>query len=312
VTVVVRHDEGCADAFTAVVNPVAGRGSGLAVAERLARELPDGAVEVACSRDRWHARELAWHASELGRTVLAVGGDGHAGCVADAVISTGGVLGVVPVGRGNDFARQLGLPTDPAALAGVVRAGRRRTVDVLHCGDRVVLGSVYAGVDSAANAIVNSRPRVPSRFVYRYAAVRALSTFGPVGFRLVLDGEEWLEEAYCVVIANSGFYGSGMHIVPTAEIDDELVDVLVVRASSRWRLIASLRQVYTGTHLARPDVEVRRARKVEVEADRPVPVYADGELVGDPPVTVTVRRAALRVLVPQSGPGAGRQLTGSG
>jgi YegS/Rv2252/BmrU family lipid kinase len=280
-----------------VVNPVAGRGVGLDVAARLARELPSGAVEVVCSRDRWHARELARHACERGRIVLAVGGDGHAGCVADAVVTTGGVLGVVPVGRGNDFARQLGLPKDPVALAEVVRARRRRVVDVLHCGDRIVLGSVHAGVDSAASAIANSRPRVPNRFVYRYAAVRALATFEPVGFRLVLDGEEWRERAYCVVVANSGFYGSGIHIVPTARIDDHMLDVLVVRASSRWCLIASLGQVYAGTHLGRPDVEVRRAREVEVGADRPVPVYADGEPVGNPPVSVAVRGAALRVLV---------------
>ena len=296
-TVAVRHRAGGADAFTAVVNPVAGRGAGLDVAVRLSREMPSGAVEVVCSRDRRHARELARSACERGRIVLAVGGDGHAGCIADAVVATGGVLGVVPVGRGNDFARELGLPKDPAALAEVVCARRRRVVDVLRCGDRVVLGSVYAGVDSAANAIVNSRPWVPSRLVYRYAAVRALATCRPVGFGLVLDGEEWLEQGYCVVVANSGFYGSGMHIVPTARIDDQLLDVLVVKASSRWRLIASLRQVYAGTHLGRPDVEVRRAREVVLEVDCPVPVYADGEPVGDPPVIVAVRGAALRVLV---------------
>jgi YegS/Rv2252/BmrU family lipid kinase len=297
VTGVVENGVSRGDEFTAVVNPVAGRGAGLALAEWLARELPDGAVEVVCSGDHRHARELARRACERGRTVLAVGGDGHAACVADAVVATGGVLGVVPVGRGNDFARHLGLPSDPAGLARMVRAGRRRVVDVLQCEGRVVLGSVYAGVDSAANAIVNRPSRVPSRFVYRYAAVRALSTCEPVRVRLALDGEEWHEQAYCVVVANSGFYGSGMHIVPTARIDDELVDVLVVRASSRWRLIASLRHVYAGTHLGRPDVEVRRARKVELEADRPLPVYADGELVGDAPVTVAVRGGALRVLV---------------
>jgi diacylglycerol kinase (ATP) len=291
------RDSGCRDEFTAVVNPRAGRGTGLVVAQQLGRELPEGALDVVCSRDPRHAHELAEQACRSGRTVLAVGGDGHVGCVADAVVAAGGVLGIVPVGRGNDFARQLGLPRDPAALARVIVAGRRRMVDVLHCGGRVVLGSVYAGVDSVANAIVNSHPGFPASVVYRYAAVRALLTFEPVGFRLVLDGDDWVERAYCVVIANSGFYGGGMHIVPTAEVDDELIDVLVVRASSRLSLIAALRSVYSGTHIDRSDVEVRRAREVELTADRSVPVHGDGELVGSPPVTVEIRGSALPVLV---------------
>jgi diacylglycerol kinase (ATP) len=286
---------------TAVVNPAAGRGAALVAAGAVAAALPPGTVSVECSRDTDHARELAAEACAEGRTVLAVGGDGMAGCVAGAVIAAGGVLGLVPAGRGNDFARQLGLPTDPAGIARVVREGRTRQVDVLESAGRVVLGSVYAGVDSVANAIANARPRVPGALVYQYAAVRALLSFRPVGFRIVVDGAEWTTRGYSVVIANSGFYGAGMHIVPTAEVDDGLLDVLVIPDSSRWTLIASMREVYTGAHLRRPDVQVRRGRVVELAVDRPVPVHADGEPFVGAPLQVVVRPAALTLLVP--GPG---------
>jgi diacylglycerol kinase (ATP) len=283
---------------TAVVNPAAGRGAALAAAEAVAAALPPGAVAVEPTRDTDHAHELAAKACAEGRTVLAVGGDGIAGCVAGAVVAGGGVLGLVPAGRGNDFARQLGLPTDPAGVARVVRAGRTRQVDVLESAGRIVLGSVYAGVDSVANAIANARPRVPAALVYRYAAVRALLSFRPVGFRIVVDGAEWATRGYSVVIANSGFYGAGMHIVPTARVDDGLLDVLVIPDSSRWTLIASMREVYTGAHLRRPEVQVRRGSVVELAVDRAVPVYADGEPFNAAPLRVAVRPAALRVLVP--------------
>jgi YegS/Rv2252/BmrU family lipid kinase len=286
---------------TAVVNPAAGRGAALAAAEAVAAALPPGAVAIELTRDTDHAHELAAKACAEGRTVLAVGGDGIAGCVAGAVVAAGGVLGLVPAGRGNDFARQLGLPTDPAGVARVVRAGRTRQVDVLESAGRIVLGSVYAGVDSVANAIANARPRVPGALVYRYAAVRALLSFRPVGFRIVVDGAEWATRGYSVVIANSGFYGAGMHIVPTARVDDGLLDVLVIPDSSRWTLIASMREVYTGAHLRRPEVQVRRGSVVELTVERPVPVYADGEPFDGTPLRVAVRPAALRVLVP--GPG---------
>jgi YegS/Rv2252/BmrU family lipid kinase len=286
---------------TAVVNPAAGRGAALAAAEAVAAALPPGSVAVEPTRDTDHAHELAAKACAEGRTVLAVGGDGIAGCVAGAVVAAGGVLGLVPAGRGNDFARQLGLPTDPAGVAEVVRAGRTRQVDVLESAGRIVLGSVYAGVDSVANAIANARPRVPGALVYRYAAVRALLSFRPVGFRIVVDGAEWVTRGFSVVIANSGFYGAGMHIVPTARVDDGVLDVLVIPDSSRWTLIASMREVYTGAHLCRPEVQVRRGNVVELAVDRAVPVYADGEPFAAAPLRVAVRPAALRVLVP--GPG---------
>ncbi|RTL62230.1 MAG: diacylglycerol kinase family lipid kinase [Pseudonocardiaceae bacterium] len=283
--------------YTAVVNPAAGRGAGARVAAELVTALPRGSIEVVAGRDGAHAGELAAAAAKGGRTVLAVGGDGHAGTVAGAVADVGGLLGIVPVGRGNDFARQLGLPTDVAGAAAVVEDGHERAVDVIEAAGRTVLGSVYAGVDSAASEIVATRPRVPGGTVYQYAAVRALLTSKPAAFRLELDGVEWVERGWSVVVANSGWYGAGMHIVPSAEVDDGLLDVLVIRDSSRWTLLAALRQVYDGSHVGRGDVEVRRARTVTLTADRPLPVHADGEPLASGSVTVTVRPSALRVLV---------------
>jgi diacylglycerol kinase (ATP) len=286
--------------FTAVVNPTAGAGTGTATATRVAELLRAGGADVSLvsSTGHAHARTLAAEACTDGRTVLAVGGDGLAGCVAGAVVEAGGLLGLVPAGRGNDFARQLGLPAEPVAVARVLLAGVERTVDVIDAGGATVLGSVFAGVDSEANRIVNDRPRMPHGLVYPYAAVRALLTFRPVTYRLTLDGLEWAEPGYTVVVANSGYYGAGMHIVPTAVVDDGELDVLLIRAASRFRLIRALREVYSGVHLRRPEVQVRRAREVRLAADRPIPVYGDGEPCAELPLTVRVRARALRVLAP--------------
>jgi YegS/Rv2252/BmrU family lipid kinase len=289
--------------FAFLVNPASGGGAAPAAVVPVARILREAgsSVDVTYSPGPAACRALVAQAVARGDVVVAVGGDGMVASLAGAVVEAGGVLGIVPSGRGNDFARQLGIPTDPAAVADVLRAGRIRHVDVLDSGGRVVLGSVYAGVDSAANAIANARARVPGALVYPYGAVRALITFRPAGFRIGIDGVEWSARGYSVVVANSGFYGAGMHIVPTAEVDDGLLDVLVIPDSSRWTLIASMREVYSGTHLRRPDVEVRRGREVELAIDRPVPVYADGEPFTDAPLRISVRPLALRVLVPEAG-----------
>lgn len=147
-----------------------------------------------------------------------------------------------------------------------------------------------------------ARPRVPGPLVYRYAAVRALLTFRPAGYRLLIDGQQWAARGFSVVIANSGVSGAGMHIVPGAEVDDGQVDVLLIKDSSRWGLLAAMREVYAGTRMHRPDIEVRRGRVVELVVDRPVPVYADGEPLDPRPdghaTRITVLPGALRVLVP--------------
>jgi len=288
--------------FAAVVNPTAGTGAGTRIAEETVGLLRSAGaeVDVTHSRDLEHARDLAAAACAEGRTVLAVGGDGLAGCVADAVVQSGGVLGLVPAGRGNDFARQLGVPEQPAAVARVLLTGTERAVDVLETEGCTVLGSVFAGVDSDAASIVNARPRVPRPLVYQYGAVRALLRFRPVGYRITVDGAEWAERGFTVVVANSGYYGAGMHIVPTAAVDDGALDVLLIRDVSRLRLIAAMREVYSGSHLQRPEVEVRRGEVVTLAADRPVAVYGDGEPLAELPVTVRIRPRALRVLVPDT------------
>lgn len=286
--------------FGAIINPVAGCGAGARIADELAGFLRGAGAEVSIdfSRTLEHAHQLATQVCRGDRIVLAVGGDGLAGCVAHAVVANGGVLGLVPAGRGNDFARQLGVPDAPLEVARILLSGVVRVVDVLEAGGRTVLGSVYVGVDSAANAIVNTRPRVPRWAVYQYAAVRSLLTFRPVGYRIILDGQDQTEDGFTVVVANSGYYAAGVHIVPTAEVDDGLLDVLLIKDVARWRLIAALREIYSGTHLRRPEMEIRRGREVVLTANRPIPVYADGEPLTDMPVRVRVLPGALRVLSP--------------
>jgi diacylglycerol kinase family enzyme len=100
-----------------------------------------------------------------------------------------------------------------------------------------------------------------------------------------------------VVVANSGFYGAGMHIAPTASLRDGLLDVVIVRAASKLRLIRSMPRLYDGTHVDLDDVVCLRGRDVAVRSAAPVTAYGDGERLAPLPVSVTVRDRALTVLV---------------
>lgn len=284
--------------FTAIVNPTAGDASAAKTLLALARLLREGgaALQVEYSRDLAHAGELAREAAGRGDTVLGVGGDGIVGGVGGALAGLDAEYGIVPAGRGNDFARQLGLPTGAGELAELLLHGRSRPVDLIEVNGKAVLGSVYAGVDALANQYANETRLLRGKASYTFGAVRAFAVWKPVTYTVTADGRSLERRAYTVVAANSGFYGFGRHIAPDASVDDGLLDVVIIHQASRRLFATVMRELETGEHVRRPEIEVLRCREIRIEASRELPYGCDGELLGRLPVTARVLPGALRVI----------------
>lgn len=294
--------------FCFLVNPSSGGGAAPEAVVPVARLLREAGaeVEVTYSPGPVAMRALVALALARGDVVVSVGGDGMLSSLAGPVAEGGGVLGVLPAGRGNDFARMLDLPTTPEAQAGLFLAGPTRKVDLIAFGDRLVAGSVYAGVDARAAEIVDRARLLPGRLQYPYAALRSLATYRPGCYRVSVDGEAREYSAATVVVANSAYYGQGMRIAPAATLADGLLDVVVIEAASRIALMRALPSVYDGSHVERDGVHVLTGRRVELSgrARSPIPVGGDGEPLGvlpgpdQPPAVAEVRPGALIVLAP--------------
>jgi YegS/Rv2252/BmrU family lipid kinase len=253
--------------------------------------------------------ELVDEAVARSDVVVSVGGDGMLSSLAGLVSAAGGTLGVVPAGRGNDFARMLGLPSAPDEVARLLLEGEVRRVDLIEltlpgAPARLVAGSVYAGVDARASEIVDRAHRLPRKAQYPYAALRSLATYRPARYVVSVDGVEHTYDAATVVVANSAYYGSGMKIAPAAAVSDGLLDIVVIEAASRLALMRSLPKVYDGAHIDLAEVTVLSGKRVELRASssRPVPVGGDGEPLGqlpglgDDPAVVEVQPRALAVI----------------
>jgi diacylglycerol kinase (ATP) len=299
--------------YTFLVNPASGGGAAPAAVVPVARLLREhgASVDVTYSPGPRAMGALVSAAVARGDVVVSVGGDGMLSSLAGLVSAAGGTLGVVPAGRGNDFARMLGLPSEPADVAAVLLEGEPHTVDLVGltlpgAAQRLVAGSVYSGVDARAGEIVDRSHRLPRRAQYPYAALRALATYSPARFIVSVDGEERRYAAASVVVANSAYYGSGMKIAPAATVADGVLDIVVIEAASKLALMRSLPKVYDGAHVELPNVTVLTGKRVELQAEssRPVPVGGDGEPLGrlpglrDEPAVVEVQPGALAVLVP--------------
>lgn len=285
--------------FTAVVNPTAGGGSSAQTLFALARLLRDAgaALQVDYSRDLRHAAELALAAAGRGDAVLGVGGDGIAGTVGGALAGTGAEYAIVPAGRGNDFARQLRLPADPRELAPLLLHGEAKATDAIEVCGEAALGSVYTGIDALANAHAN-RTWLKGKASYTWGAVKAFASWRPVTYTVTLDGRRLEFPAYTVVAANSGYYGFNRRIAPSAQVDDGLLDVVILKSSSRRLLATVLLELESGAHVRRPEVEILRGAEVRIEASRALPYGCDGELPGWLPVTVRILPGAVRMIRP--------------
>lgn len=295
--------------FALLVNPRAGSGAASAAVVPVARALREAGARVEVIYSRGPQQVLAEVDAAIGRgdVVVCVGGDGMLSSLAGRVAAGAGTLGLLPAGRGNDFARMLGVGGDAATIATTLLEGRPRVVDLLRVirpdGEtRVVVSSAYAGVDAVAGAIVDRVHRLPGRLQYPYAALHALATYRPVRVRVEVDGEARAFTAATVVVANSAYYGSGMRIAPSAVVDDGLLDVVVVEAASRLELIRALPTVYDGRHVEREEVHVLRGRTVRLHGAPAVPMGGDGEPLSVLPgsaeaaVRVEVWEGALPVL----------------
>lgn len=295
--------------FTFLVNPLSGGGAAPAAVVPVARRLRDAgaAVEVIYCPGPEATADLVRGAIERGDVVVAVGGDGMVSSVADPVSRLGGEMGIVAAGRGNDFARMLELPPEPDGVAQVLMAGVATPTDLLSVtlpGDepRRVAGSVYSGVDARAAEIVGRVHWMPAKLQYPYAAMRALATYTPSTFTVTVDGETRTYVAATVVIANSGYYGSGMHIAPGASVTDGLLDVVIIEAASRRAMMRALPQVYDGAHVELDQVHVLRGISVQISGTPTVPMGGDGEPLGPlpesaaAPATIDLLAGALTIL----------------
>jgi YegS/Rv2252/BmrU family lipid kinase len=293
-----------------VVNPSAGGGKAGRVLPKVLRALESHDLEVhsELTRDLDHARELSRAAALAGETVVCLSGDGMVGAVADSLREVpDALLGVLPGGRGNDLARVLGISSDPVQACDTIAGGFSRKLDLGEVNGRAFVGIASAGFDSDANRIANEAPAALGNLVYAYGALRALISWRPARFEIELDppGERHSFTGFTVGAANSKTYGGGMRAAPGALLDDGLLDLVVLESVSKIRFLTRiLPKVFSGRHVEEPSVSVFRAQEVEITADRPFTLYADGDPIAQLPVRVRCVPGAVRVLVPANGAGA--------
>jgi YegS/Rv2252/BmrU family lipid kinase len=220
-----------------------------------------------------------------GRTVVVAGGDGSLHAVVSALHRRGelddAVVGLIPLGTGNDFARGAGIPLDPAEAARLLVRGRPRAVDlVVDDAGGVVVNNVHIGAGAEASRAAAPWKRRLGPLGYVVGA--ALAGLRPPTLRLRVTADDEVvsdRPTLQVAIGNAPYVGGGTELTPEAEPDSGAVDVMVSHALSLPARLGYVLRLRRGEHHRRADVTYRRASTVTVSGE-PFHASADGEIQG--------------------------------
>jgi diacylglycerol kinase family enzyme len=276
-------------------SPAKGRRRAELAAEALAMCGEDGDIFVTEGRD--HARELAAVEAKRGaRLVIAWGGDGTINEVASALVFGSTALGIVPSGSGNGLARELKVSRRPEQAIAEALSAAPRLIDAGELGGRLFFNLAGLGFD-AHIATCFDRDQSGRRGLRTYARLIGREMFRYKAGTYCIDGVS-IDRALLVTIANSGQFGNGARVAPSARVDDGWLDLLVFRESTRLRAITTIPRFFTGSFERVKGVTVRRIDRVTISADHPIAYHVDGEPVdGGTVLEGRVHRAALRVAV---------------
>jgi len=291
-----------------VANPAAGHGKAGRLIGKVTSALHRLRLphEIRVSESGPDVERLARVAAEGGaKIVAALGGDGTVSLAANGVLGTAAALAALPAGTGDDFAKGIGAGKLDAAVE-LLANPKIVDLDVIEvttgAAKRTFINIAGAGFDSEVNETANGMTvKLGATGTYVAALIKTLSRFSPASFTILVDEERMELDAMLVEVGSGRWTGGGMKVLPNAIMNDGLLDVCIVEALSKPAFLRAFPRVFIGSHTTHPKVRMRTASRVQVEANRRVLVYADGELVGSLPAIFEVRPAALPVVV---GPGA--------
>lgn len=281
-----------------IYNPTAGRNSGQTLLAK-AKEFLGPAFEWRMSQRPGHAVTLAKEAAQTHQVVVAFGGDGTVGDVARGLIGTDATLGILPVGTGNDVARNLHLPLDMREATATVLTGVVRRIDIGTINKTSFINNCGTGFDAQVMRTMNTSIRfTKGKPAFLLAILKTFPSFKPFMLTLTADGDQSFSgKAMMVSVLNGPMYGAGMLAAPHAEVDDGLLDVMIIKALPKIRLFPLISKVTTGQHLNHPAVQMMQIRTMSIKTVPPQPLNIDGDVSGLTPAEIAVQSRALKVMV---------------
>lgn len=283
--------------FFFIVNPAAGGSKTARLWPQLKEGLDHAKIEYQfrMTSGPQEAVELAAF-TPMEWTTVVVGGDGTLSEVISG-LAPGRVIGLIPTGRANDFARSAGISSSPKHALKQLLSGEAHFLDVPFVNKQPFLNVAGIGFNAeVASKAISTRGRGSLPYV---TAFRTLARYRSPELSVELDGRSSTGRVFLLAVGNCRYFAGGMKICPGAHFDDGLLDVCIAGDLGKLEALLALGRIFRGTHVHQRKFDYAKAHTVKVDGPADVIVQADGQIVGRLPVTFTLKRRALRVILPK-------------
>jgi YegS/Rv2252/BmrU family lipid kinase len=289
-----------------MINPYSGGKKGIKLLPVIEKKLARAGVEyhIYLSLDHEHTVKIASE-MDIARydAVVAVGGDGTNFHVLNGLLSSFRPenippVGILPIGSGNSFARDLGIFSLDDGLRAILE-NKAKWIDVCSFSQAE---KKYYFVNIAGFGFVTDVAETAQKFKWMGDFSYIIGIFHRTlglhfhHMELELDGRAVSGENCFAVFCNSRFTGGNMLMAPEARIDDGFMDIIMVGKLSRTSLLSTLPKIYNGSHIRHPAVSHVKARTVKIKTRPEKILLADGEVFGTTPATITVHPKMIRYL----------------
>ena len=193
------------------------------------------------------------------------------------------------------------IPSNPAKAVETVSRGTARRIDLGRIGHRYFVTAATLGFDTEVSRYVaEGKPPFFLRGMpaYIYGTLVQLARYRDVEVHLRGDFGEFEGPIFLAATSNTPTYGGRLKIAPSAVLDDGRLDLCLVKSASRWDVVRMIPRVFSGSHVKHPAVSIQPLRRLEIDSNQPLWVWADGEPVAETPATIEVVPSSLAVLVP--------------
>jgi len=230
---------------------------------------------------------------------LLIGGDGTIHEAIPSLRKANKPFGLIPCGRGNDFARNAGLPLDLQNNCIIPSFPRFKEIDIPAVNDVYFCSIACLGFDAVVNKLaLEGKGHFGGTLGYIICVIKALRLFTPLEIEIEIDEIQWSGRIMMVAIANGPCYGGGMRIAPNAQLDSGAFEVCIVEEISKLELLRQFPKVFTGNHVTHEKVIMKSGKRIRISSPESRDVFADGEYVGKLPLECVIEPQKLKVMMP--------------
>jgi YegS/Rv2252/BmrU family lipid kinase len=291
--------------FGLIVNPTANRDRARHGLEELQEQInlywPGSRIYLSSGKE--DLGRLTREINEEFDGVIACGGDGTISEVARHAHHCGTLLGVLPMGSGNDFAKSAGMSLDRRTAMKQLSQATETSVDIVAftVGDSpgYMVNTMGIGLNGEINRVAAGINRVKGPLLYVFAAIRSVLRLDPFLCDITADGVMSREELIMITVANGHTEGGSFRVAPEAQIHDGVLELITIRRANPVYLLFLLPFFFFGKQFWSPIVRRRVVRTLQIKCERPVPIHVDGEQIDplDGHIKLSVLSGGLRVLM---------------